>query len=265
MHAFEALTWSHYQGRRFGSYHAEAEARPWPRAVALWAPERRLLVAGSGSGGGSQQALFQEELQAYLRAGLARWPEGSSLGDYFAAVQAAFDAAAEPFFCQHFQGTAVAALLTSEAVTVGNLGCERAYLLQAGELRRITEDDSVALQARRTPTGGTAPPAKDPMAAVLRGTFLSWFRQGDAARARPTLRQAPWAAGDLLLLATGLAPALDEAADPALERALTHPRAPLPELMPKIVAALLDAAPNEEARAALLGRTALALARPVGP
>jgi len=93
MRGFEALTWCHDQGRRFGSYHAQAAARPWPRATALWAPERGLLVAGAGAGGGAQQALFREELQAYLQAGLARWPEGSDLGAYFYAVQAAFDAA----------------------------------------------------------------------------------------------------------------------------------------------------------------------------
>ncbi|MCA9554031.1 MAG: hypothetical protein KC933_28610 [Myxococcales bacterium] len=254
MRGFEALTWCHDQGRRFGSYHAQAAARPWPRATALWAPERGLLVAGAGAGGGAQQALFREELQAYLQAGLARWPEGSDLGAYFYAVQAAFDAATEPAFAEQLQGTAVAALLTREAVSVGNLGCERAYLLQAGVLRRLTEDDSAA---RGAPPG--------PLAGVLRSAPMSWFRQGEAARARPTVRRVPWAEGDLLLLATGLAPALDEAADAALERALVDPHAPLPELIANLVAALLDAAPDEDARDALLGRTALALARAAGP
>lgn len=254
MHDLEVATWFHHQGQRWGSYDAQARATPWPQATTLCAPERGLFVAASGGGGGSQQALFHDELQAYLHSGLSGWAHRAPIEAYFLAIQAAFDAATEPPFCDHFQGTAVAARVETGHVEVGNLGCERAYLLTGeGEPRRLTEDRSLGAELDDDDPS--------PTAALLRTMAASWFRMGAGETARPEVTRAEWGPGHTLLLITAVAP-LGPAADAVILDALHGAsQTPLERLRRDLVLRLKASTADADQRQALDRRMALVLLR----
>lgn len=167
-------------------------------------PDEDLFVCATGHGGGAQQALFHNELLAYLTDGAERSRRVRTaapqdrLVAYFAAVQASFDACSEPSFCNEFAGSAVVAVVADREVVIAHQGLERAYLLRDGQLRALTSDVSEA--------PSPAPPDMAPHTLqILSLMSLNFFAKGRASTAMPVVDRAAWAPDDVLVLITGLA------------------------------------------------------------
>jgi len=173
----------------------------WPQATHLVWEAPALIACVSGSGGGSQQAVFKRDLDPILAGALERWQRAqlgsptSALDRFFAEVQAGFDALVEAW-ADEYQATGVAVLVRDDGAAIGNVGIDRVYRWRDGRLEQLTVDDSLAKKAA---------PAQVP----------EWFRHTSAAalrKASPTregfnrwnVQRLDAKPGDLLVLAAGV-------------------------------------------------------------
>lgn len=69
----EAAGWCSERDRRWASYHAHAEAFPWPQSFVFLKPELGLMACLRGGGGGAQQATFRGTLETILTDACERW------------------------------------------------------------------------------------------------------------------------------------------------------------------------------------------------
>lgn len=184
-----------------------------------------LIVVADGVGGeenGAETAnLITRSLPELLKAPL-RASRNYSLADLKSAVSGA---------CYELHGlsrgsaqtangrsTVVAVVLRDDGGVVAHIGDSRAYLLQAGMLRRLTKDHSLA---QLLVDSGEMDEEEAGRSALRNQITKSVGMRGDP---RPDLREFSWSSGDWLLLCTdGLTSMVSDA---EIERALASAGSP---------------------------------------
>ena len=147
--AFDVSGWCHERDRRWATYGAQAAHDPWPQTHVFLRDDEScsLWVAARGSGGGSRQATFRNELEERLEAGWracrrAGWHREPThaLREFEGAVQQAFLSATEPSFAHHFGATWAAALTRGRRCALVSLGACRGFLVRGGLATQLTTD-----------------------------------------------------------------------------------------------------------------------------
>jgi len=174
----------------------------WPQGTHLVSESPRLVVCASGSGGGSQQAMFRSHLDPLLRRAHSRWqpgyspsePAAAELDRLFATIQRGFEELRDPSWADQFQASAVALLIEAKDCAVANVGVDRAWVLRDGQLERVSADYSLGTMA-----GGSEPALPE----NLRDLPGSFFGRFGGMPARWQVRPVSLCDDVLLVLASG--------------------------------------------------------------
>ena len=209
--AFDVSGWCHERERRWATYGAQAAHDPWPQTHVFLRDDEScsLWVAARGSGGGSRQATFRNELEERLEAGWracrrAGWHREPThaLREFEGAVQQAFLSATEPSFAHHFGATWAAALTRGRRCALVSLGACRGFLVRGGLATQLTTDRT--LYTASLAAGAPQLFGKD----ISLGALGAMGTENDPKAFRGQLTAFDWNAGDRLALVTGLHPDL---------------------------------------------------------